>query len=134
MEPTKKIYLFDTTVFIDYLRGKAGALPWMENAMRNRYDAGISIITDLELWVGLQPNEINRHKVLLSKFRRFQFQLTIARRAGELYRPFVKSEKCLGDVIIAATAEYYKADIVTRNPAHFRRLPLNGVEVVAYSV
>ena len=132
---TKKTYLFDTTVFIDYLRGKAGAKPWIEDAFRNKFSAGVSVITDLELWVGIKNEaDTKRHKILLSKFRRFQFQVTIARRAGELYKPFSKSsEKCLGDVIIAATAEFYKANIVTRNPAHYRRLNLNGISVIEYT-
>lgn len=133
---SNQIYLFDTTVFIDFLRGNDNqAKTWMQGALDGNYSAGVSVITDLELWIGVRNNvDEKRHKLLLARFRRFQMNVTIARQSGKLIQPFFKSDKnCLRDIIIAATAEYYHADLVTRNPAHFRRIPLNGISIISYT-
>ncbi|HSW63408.1 MAG TPA: type II toxin-antitoxin system VapC family toxin [Dissulfurispiraceae bacterium] len=133
---TKKKYLFDTTVIIDYLKGHSQAKQWVDCALDGMIDAGISPLVDFELWIGVRDEkEARRHKALLAKFRRLQFQATIARNAGELYRPYLKNKAVsIPDAIMAATADYYSADIVTRNPKHFELLPLEKAKVVSYQV
>lgn len=137
MEQTQKIHLFDTTIFVDHLRGNTTkASQWIEEAFSGYIEAGVSTITDLELWIGVNSKENERrHKILLSKFRRFQLNVTIARRAGQLYRPYkLANDKSISipDFIIAATAEYYKANIVTRNAKDFRPLQLKNVKIIEY--
>lgn len=138
MIPTTKILLFDTTVFIDYLRGKDVARGLMNPVIDKQREAAISVISDFELWCGVKDiKDEKRHKLLIWNFRRFQLNSTIARHAGELARPFFKEKnKSIGmsDFLIAATAEYYEADILTRNPKHFNAIPLDGVHIFEYSI
>lgn len=97
-------------------------------------DGIISPIVDFELWSGVRDNaDAKRIRVLLSKFRRVGFHVTIARAAGRLRYPFAKArDKSISteDFIFAATAEYYGADILTENVKHFCVLPLKGVQII----
>lgn len=124
--------LLDTTVFIDYLRGKNPAsVQIVSDVLNDRLEAGFSIITDMELWVGVRNNaEARKIKILLAKFRRYQFSVVIARRVGDLRR--INKSWQIPDLIIAATAEYYKVDIITRNIDHFTPLPIIGIKIVGY--
>ncbi|MFM8322412.1 MAG: hypothetical protein ACKOC5_15980, partial [Chloroflexota bacterium] len=66
--------------------------------------------------------------------RRYHLNLTIARRAGEIRGLLLRTRQpgqALADLIIAATAEYYQANIVTRNIRHFEALPLQGIQIIS---
>jgi len=134
METTpKKPILFDTCIFIKYLRGEFPARLWIESVLDCQTIGGVSTLTDYELWSGV-PNsrEEKRYKALLRPFRRFQLHTAIARRAGLLAYPFQKRhDKSISmvDYILAATAEYYHADVLTNNLSHFRKLSLSGVDI-----
>ena len=44
-------YLFDTSIIIGYWRGKGPQFKqWVDDALDGRIDAGISLLTDMELW------------------------------------------------------------------------------------
>lgn len=132
----QKIQIFDTCVFVHFLRNNnTAAINLVTDVINGNLEAGISVITDMELWVGARTNnEEQRIKALLAKFRRFQFNVTIARRTGVLARPFFLNSKAVPypDLIIAATAEYYKADLRTKNIKDFQPLPLHGVQVISF--
>jgi predicted nucleic acid-binding protein len=128
-------YLFDTSVIIGYWRRKGPSFQqWVDDVLDGRVEGGISLITDMELWAGVRNVKEERdHKILLAKFRRYEINLTVARRAGKLWQ--VKKDKSLSgsisDILIAATAEYYKVDLVTGNEKDFVGLPLEKIKIIA---
>jgi predicted nucleic acid-binding protein len=134
----QKIKIFDTTVFIDYLRGRSEVIPLIQDVLDRRINPAISIITVVELWAGVKDaKDEKRHKALLSPFRRIQIHSAIAYRAGAMAYSFYKNGDksiSLPDFIIAATAEYLKADIVTRNGKHFQKLALKDVNLILYQL
>lgn len=136
MSPDPKTILFDTTIFIDYLYRDPTAQKHFSDVFSGVVDASVSIITDFELWCGIKSaDQVRNYKALLSNFRRLQFNRTIARRAGELARPLIKAhDKSVStqDLLIAATAEYYKTDLLTRNLKDFRKLSLKNIEIIGY--
>ncbi len=138
MQTNQKIQIFDTTVFIDYLRGRQEVIPFMQDALDRRINPAISMITVVELWAGIKDTkDEKRHKVLLSPFRRIQIHSAIAYLAGSMAYPFYKNgDKSISipDFIIAATAEYLKADIVTRNGKHFQKIPLENASLILYAL
>jgi hypothetical protein len=86
-----------------------------------------------DLYCNFTQIVITNSEILLAKFRRYQFNLTVARRAGEIKGWAAQNRRPIGlaDLIIAATAEYYRVDIVTGNARHFDSLPLNGVQIIS---
>lgn len=129
MDPTLNRYLLDTNILIGYWRNSnPAAIVWVERVLDDEISGGISLITEMEMWRGVRnPKEERDHKIFLAKFRRYQFNVSVARRAGSLIRQLdlrKDEEYRIPDLIIAATAEYYRAGIVTTNPKHFVTLPI----------
>ncbi len=133
----QKIKIFDTTVFIDFLRGQEIVKPLIQSALSRQINPAISIITIVELWAGVKNEEDEkRHKILLFPFRKIQIHSKIAYQAGLMAYSFYKNGDrsiSLPDFIIAATAEYLKADIVTRNGRDFLKIPLKNATLELYS-
>lgn len=132
----QKPILFDTCIFIDYLRSNPKPGVWIDKVIREQIEGKITTLVDFELWCGVKNNlDAKRHKILLSKFSRVNIHVTIARRAGELAYPFKKAhDKSISavDFITAAAAEYYDFDILTDNRIDFIRLPLRGTNILTY--
>ncbi len=133
---TRKPIIFDTGVFIDFRRNFPGsrAGEWITAAISGNIAGSVSLITDLELWIGaVKPEDKISHKKLLREFRRLDITLAIGRRAADLVRPHWKDRtypRKLPDCIIAATAEYYRLDILTTNPKDYLKLPLNNIKII----
>ena len=124
--------LFDTSVFIDHLRGHSRAATLLiTDAVKGVHPAAFSIITDAELWVGVKTAEDDRkHRILLRNMNRLLLSLEIARVAGRLRRTYNNMQ--LTDALIAATALHYSLPIYTRNPKHY--ITVDGLEVVPYKL
>jgi predicted nucleic acid-binding protein len=70
MELNDGDYLFDTSVFIGALRKNVVAQKLFHEATKPTISIGYSIITEMELWVGLKlPWTIKEHETLLSTCR-----------------------------------------------------------------
>lgn len=134
----EKLILFDTNVFIHYLRGLPAAQEWMRKVLYEEIVGGINPLVDFELWCRTRNSkEEKQQKILIAKFRRINVHATITRKAGFLAMPYViKKDKSISipDFILAASAEYYKADILTANPKHFQPLGLRNVNILSYPV
>ncbi len=121
---TNPTRLFDTTVFIDHLRQKnKPAEQLIIEGISGEFPAAFSILTDAELWSGVRTQEEHRkHRILLSRFQRLPFTLTIARRVGVIRRIYKEKGHTvlIPDGIIAATAEHYNLPLYTRNVTHFK--------------
>jgi predicted nucleic acid-binding protein len=108
---------FDTTVFLDYLRGDDGAVELVQRvfaAERPYY----SPITVFELWLrSMDRIEESRHLAMLAACREAAFDGDAALIMASWLRIHPRSgrRRMLGDVIIAASAAVRGATIYTRN-------------------
>ena len=66
-------YLFDSSILVDYWRkSRPTAIVWVERLLDDDISAGISIITEMEMWAGVRsPKEEHDHKIFLAKFHHF---------------------------------------------------------------
>lgn len=118
--------LLDTTALIHHMKGQHPELEkYLEEARLKQLFVGYSIITEMELWVGVAPNHPNfneaKHEALIYPYVRVFVNSPIARRAGYFKIVLKKQGKDPGvaDCLIAATAEHYKLTILSHNSRHF---------------
>ena len=113
--------LIDTDVLIDYLRGQAEAVSYLESLTGSLL---VSVITLAELYAGVRAGA---ERTKLDEFiRAFEIALVdreVAIRGGLYRRDYMKSHQVgLADALIAATAEHRQAALVTLNSKHFPML------------
>lgn len=113
--------LIDTDVLIDYLRGQAAAVAYLENLTEPLL---ISAITVAELYAGVREGtERQALESFVAAFEVVAADETIAREGGLYRRDYGKSHSVgLADALIAATAEVRGATLVTLNQKHFPML------------
>lgn len=112
----------DTTVLIDFLRGRPEA---------QRYVRGIggaprcSEVTRVEVLRGVRSAERSRTSRLFGALEWIPVDAVIAGRAGELGRRYRSSHPgiSISDLIIAATAVELGAQLATSNVRHFPMFP-----------
>lgn len=114
----RPLTLVDTTVLIDVLRGLPAAHAYLESLDRRLI---ASEVTRVEIIRGLRPNERQAAEAVFRAVGWVTVDESIARRAGEMGRHWARSHGAIGlaDLIIAATAEEYGADLATANVRHF---------------
>lgn len=116
-------YLIDTDVLIDYLRGLPQATEFLDDAI---VDAAcyISAMTVAELYAGVKEGkETQTLGNFLQAFELVEISPTVAQQGGTYRRNYGKSHGVgLADAVIAATAEYCSAKLVTLNKKHFPML------------
>jgi len=138
METSQRTQIFDTSVFVDYLRGREEAKSCVLNALGENVKPVVSIITIVELWAGVKDKkDERRHKAILLPFKRIPIYSAIAYRAGELAGAFYRKGDrgiSIPDFIIAATAEFIGADIVTRDKKDFQKINLKNVNLILYNL
>ncbi len=113
--------LIDTDVLIDYLRGQAEAIAYLEGLTELLL---VSTITVAELYAGVREGaEREALDTFLSAFEVVAVDEALARRGGLYRRDYGKSHGVgLADALIAATAELWGATLVTLNQKHFPML------------
>lgn len=106
--------LIDTDVLIDYLRGQADAVVYLESVAERLV---ISAITVAELYAGVREGaERQALDMFLSAFEIVAVDQAIPQRGGLYRRDLGKSHGVgLADALIAATAEELRATLVTLN-------------------
>ncbi len=114
--------LLDTCIIIDYLRGKPGAIDFLEGLSNV---PAISTTTVAELYAGIKgKNEQALLKALVESFEVYDLSITIAEEAGELYQKFKPSHGLdIIDAMIAATARVHSLKLATLNLKHFPMFP-----------
>jgi predicted nucleic acid-binding protein len=113
--------LIDTDVRIDYLRGRAEAISYLESLTEPLL---ISAITVAELYAGVREGEERiASEQFISIFDVIPVDDSIAANGGLIRGDYGKSHGVgLADAIIASTAEFRKAALVTLNKKHFPTL------------
>ena len=112
---------FDTDVLIDYLRGRAEAVSYLESCSERLM---VSVISVAELCAGVREGK--EHTALtgfLSAFETLLLDQATAQRGGLYRRDYGKSHNTgLAEALIAATAEVQQAQLITLNHQHFPML------------
>lgn len=118
--PSGLMKLFDTDVLIEHLRGNERATTLLLDASSTA-QAACSVLTRFELLAGMRSDERSRIRQLLDSLTNFEISPEVANRAGEWARQYRRSHGGISsiDYMIAATAELYGADLLTRNVKHF---------------
>jgi predicted nucleic acid-binding protein len=113
-------YILDTGIIIRQMRGRKDVLR-LVRGIAGRGRVGISPVTHLELYVGLQPHEEYAGRKLLSRFQTVPVDAEIGQRAGQLIRQQKAQGRALSvpDAIIAASALQHGLTLVTFNPGDF---------------
>lgn len=106
-------YLFDTGALIDIYRGRERIRPYFD-ALAER-PAYISVVSEAELWLGLRPDETERHEALLRYFDSLPVDSAVARRAGEWMRRYRHQGLGWMDALITATASTAGVVVLTRD-------------------
>lgn len=127
----------DTSFIIDILNGDDGALARLEAIEKERRPEKVSSITVLELYEGVaqtsKPAD-EREDVLsvLDSKTVVAADHGVMRRAGELSGELITKGQRVDreDCVVAATALQEGEPVLTRNTAHFKRVP--GLETVSY--
>ncbi len=126
------LLLLDTTVLIDYLRGR----PVVERvgSLVERGDVlCTSPVNVEEIFRGLRPGEIEAVDDLFDGLRVVPIGRPEGRKAGEWRRRFAAGGTTLSqaDCLIAAAAHTSAAVLATGNPRHF---PMTEIEVEHWPV
>jgi hypothetical protein len=114
--------LFDTTILIDYLRGRREAIDLFEAQVAT---PKVSVVSTLELYAGVRNRrEEQRTEQLLSQAALLPVTQEIAKYAGVLIRVYEASHGVeMADAIIAATAQHHGLRLATLNVKHFPMFP-----------
>ena len=124
--------VLDTTVLIDYLRGR----PVVDRVtmLRRRGDVALTTALNVEEVVrGLHPDEEAAAGVLFDGLGIVPLGRSEGRQAGEWRRTFARRGVTISqaDCLIAAAAQAVAAVLATGNPAHF---PMSDVTLEHWPV
>jgi predicted nucleic acid-binding protein len=119
--------LLDTTVLIDYLRGRSGARARLKQ-VRDRGDRPyVCAISVEEITRGIRPNE-EALEALLEGLRPAQLGVAEGRLAGYWKRSLARRGRSISqaDALVAAAAVGVHGRLATGNPKDF---PMRGLDV-----
>lgn len=115
--------LLDTSVAIDYLRRRAGAVAVIEQYVAAEGLAASELVR-YELLAGLRPGEENEIESFFGQLGWVPIGESIARRAAALARTYRRSHVGIedADYLIAATTLELDGALLTTNVRHFPML------------
>ena len=117
------IYLCDSCILIDYLRGKEDVKQKLLNDRKQ--GLGMSAVTYMELMVGaLNKREVELIKKAFADFEIIEISEAISIKARNLIEKFSKSHNLqIPDALIAATALELDLPLSTANLKDFQYIP-----------
>ncbi len=116
--------LLDSTIVIDFLRGRPAAVSLVERLVDGGTWHGASELTRFEILAGTRSAEEDAVERLFLELGWVPVEEGIARHAGALARRYRRAHPGIDDVdfVIAATALELDADLLTTNVRHFPML------------
>jgi len=125
--------LLDTTVLIDYLRGREGARDRLRTVRERGDDAYVCGISVEEVTRGIHPREDDAFIELLDGLLVAPLHVAEGRLAGYWRRSLARRGRTLtqSDALVAAASVGVGARLATGNPKDF---PMGGLEVEHWSV
>lgn len=123
------IFLIDTNILIDHLRGKDKATEFLFAVHTdNDIKIALSVITRAELIAGMRPSEQDAIVRLLDLFEEIDLTRDIAQIAGLYMNGYLKSHGLnMADAVIAASAKCIGASLYTLNKKHF---PMRDINII----
>lgn len=117
--------LYDSDVLIDFLRGAEPAATYVrDDLLRGR--VCVSAMTVFELRSGARSaRQQQAVEALLAATQVVAMDGAVASLAGDWFRDLKASGQEVGaaDCLIGATCSIHRAQLVTRNQRHFKRMP-----------
>lgn len=124
--------LYDTSIFVDYLRNFPVAMSYFHSPQIDQPSNCCSVITEAELWQGVREDRDEvRIAELLSRFNVVPITRDVARLAGNLLRPVIEKKTHFGDALIAATPMRQGETVLTAD-AESQRVFGIGVSYLMY--
>lgn len=113
--------LIDTTVAVDHLRGAGAATALLSGLISSGETLVASELVRFELLAGVREAELEPVEAFFSILAWAAVSEEISRTAGALARRYRGSHSGIDDVdyLIAATAEFLNAELLTTNTRHF---------------
>ncbi len=122
----KKNILIDTNVFVDYLRNFAPSIEFFKSIV-DEENIFFSAISETELVAGSANEDPEKKKILmafLANLRKVPVDNPLVEYAGDISRKYSLD---VPDAIIAASALYKNAKLITKNSKDFENI--SGLEV-----
>lgn len=118
-------WLIDTCVLIDHLRGVSTALALLESGIEDNVELWSVVVVRTEIFAGMRASEARATRRLLDQLRWVDVTRTLADRAGELARKYLRSHRSIDtvDYLIAAAAQAASAELKTTNVRHYPMFP-----------
>lgn len=115
------LYLLDTTVLVDQLRGMRAVRERLLGLLAGGHTLGTSCVNVAELERGLREQERKAARHLVGRLRYLETTREAARRAGRYQAELQRSGRTIEtpDALVAGTARAHGAILLTRNTRHF---------------
>lgn len=125
-------FLLDTTVLIDFSRGREPVRSWVLEHVNQGDDLGISPINVAEFYAGIAPGEHGDWDDFLDLLSFWEIDLPTSKRGGAIRYAFARRGVQLSatDTLVAAVAEAQNAVLVTANLKDF---PMDTITVITAS-
>lgn len=122
-------FLLDTTVLIDFFRGRREVASLLEKLVEEA-PLACCPVTVAEIFSGVRPEELSRIEDFLEALQFCTIQYKTTRRAGLYRRDYQKRGITLtiSDTLIAAVAVENSLTLVTKNVRHFPMPELSVIE------
>jgi len=126
-------YLLDTTVIIDYLRGKKEKVKFIKKLASQGLLLGCCLINIIEVYAGMREKEREATEEILDSLEYYEVTKETAKKAGEYKRVYREKGVTLSlpDVTIAAVAISNNLILVTDNLKHYPMPELNTKQIEA---
>jgi hypothetical protein len=114
-------YLLDTTVIVDYLRGRREKVELLRKLVSKGAVLGCCPINIIEVYAGMKEKERTVTEEFLDSLEYYEISREIAKKAGE-YKRFYREKGItlsLSDVAIAAVAICNNLILLTDNPKDY---------------
>jgi len=114
-------YLLDTTVIIDYLRGRQEIVKLLKGLFSEGSSLGCCPINITEVYAGTKEKEKDITREFLNSLEYHQLTKEIAEEAGKYERSYREKGVTLSlpDVIIASIVIYINLILLTDNTKHY---------------
>ena len=119
-----KNILVDTDILIDFLRGKEKVRKFLLSVSEES-TLYCSVITVAEIYAGMREEEKEKTDDLLDSLNIVEINRAVAEKAGRYKYKIRRQQLELDDCMIAASAFYVKALLVTGNGKHY---PMSDIE------
>lgn len=124
-----KGYLLDTTILIDFFRGRKEVVELL-SALVEEAPLASCPVTVAEIFSGIRPQEMLKVAELLDTLVYYPVEYETARKAGLFRKAYNKKgiSLSISDTLIASVAIKNSLTLVTRNVKHFPMPELSIIE------